>query len=79
MADLIPEEATECTCEYPYPVGIWEGHHPNCALEQPPDNWCNCQAIPGTVNYPGPWHPKGDPVGCLRFGRASVLRGEGQT
>lgn len=22
--------------------------------------WCNCQAIPGTQNYPGPWHPKGD-------------------
>jgi hypothetical protein len=22
--------------------------------------WCNCQATPGTQNYPGPWHPKGD-------------------
>lgn len=22
--------------------------------------WCNCQAIEGTVNYPGPWHPRGD-------------------
>jgi hypothetical protein len=22
--------AIECTCEYPYPQGIWEGHHPNC-------------------------------------------------
>jgi hypothetical protein len=21
--------------------------------------WCNCQAIPGTVNYPGPWHERG--------------------
>jgi hypothetical protein len=20
------------------------------------DTWCNCQAIPGTENYPGPWH-----------------------
>jgi hypothetical protein len=24
------------------------------------DEWCNCQAIPGTPNYPGPWHPVGD-------------------
>lgn len=39
-------------------------------------DWCNCQAVPGTENYPGPWHPKGDPIGCRR--RASVLRGEGQ-
>lgn len=31
--------------------------------------WCNCQAIPGTVRYPGPWHPKGDPVGCFRYSR----------
>lgn len=31
--------------------------------------WCNCQAIPGTPNYPGPWHPWGDPVGCFRYGR----------
>lgn len=23
------------------------------------DTWCNCQAIPGTPNYPGPWHEKG--------------------
>lgn len=22
--------------------------------------WCNCQAIPGTRTYPGPWHPRGD-------------------
>lgn len=22
---------TTCTCEYPYPVGVWDGHHPNCA------------------------------------------------
>jgi len=22
--------------------------------------WCNCQAIEGISNYPGPWHPKGD-------------------
>jgi hypothetical protein len=26
---------------------------------QPGDTWCNCQAIPGTPNYPGPWHEKG--------------------
>lgn len=24
------------------------------------DEWCNCQAIEGTANYPGPWHPFGD-------------------
>lgn len=24
------------------------------------DEWCNCQAIEGTANYPGPWHPKAD-------------------
>jgi hypothetical protein len=28
------------------------------------ESWCNCQAIPGTVNYPGPWHPTGDTPGC---------------
>lgn len=22
--------------------------------------WCNCQAVPGTAAYPGPWHPRGD-------------------
>jgi len=43
-----------------------------------PDKWCNCQAIPGSVIYPGPWHPKGDSFACLSGGRASVLRGEGQ-
>ena len=21
-------------------------------------SWCNCQAIPGTWNYPGPWHER---------------------
>lgn len=21
--------------------------------------WCNCQAIPGSASYPGPWHEKG--------------------
>jgi len=26
------------------------------------DTWCNCQAVRGTANYPGPWHPKGDPT-----------------
>lgn len=35
------------------------------------DTWCNCQAVRGTANYPGPWHPKGDSVGCLRFGQPS--------
>lgn len=20
-----------CTCEYPYPREIWDGHHPDCA------------------------------------------------
>lgn len=28
-------------------------------------DWCNCQAIPGRTNYPGPWHPMGD-VTCER-------------
>lgn len=24
--------------------------------------WCNCQAIPGSLNYPGPWHKRaGEP------------------
>jgi hypothetical protein len=23
-------------------------------------HWCNCQSVPGTDNYPGPWHPRGD-------------------
>lgn len=23
---------SDCTCEYPYPVGIWDGHHPNCMI-----------------------------------------------
>jgi hypothetical protein len=27
------EYGQPCTCEYPYPVGIWDGHHPNCAAE----------------------------------------------
>lgn len=22
--------------------------------------WCNCQAIEGAANYPGPWHPVAD-------------------
>lgn len=25
----------------------------------PVSDWCNCQAIPGTENYPGPWHERG--------------------
>lgn len=29
-------------------------------VESEDPGWCNCQAIPGTVNYPGPWHPEGD-------------------
>src|SRR5690606_3290055 len=24
-----------------------------------PSAWCNCQAIPGSQNYPGPWHERG--------------------
>jgi transcriptional regulator with XRE-family HTH domain len=24
------------------------------------DEACNCQAVPGTENYPGPWHIRGD-------------------
>lgn len=31
----------------------------------PEGDWCNCQAIPETENYPGPWHPTGDPVVCV--------------
>ena len=41
------------------------------------DEWCNCQAVHGTVNYPGPWHPAGDTPFCPA--RASELRGEGQS
>jgi hypothetical protein len=35
----LPEQqpAPTCTCEYPYPVGVWDGHHPNCASEQQPE------------------------------------------
>ena len=40
------------------------------------DNWCNCQAIRGTANYPGPWHPQGDPDGCLKHG-VSAAESEG--
>lgn len=36
------------------------------AAGDPVSDWCNCQAIRGTINYPGPWHPKGDPAGCQR-------------
>lgn len=25
---------------------------------------CNCQAVPGTLVYPGPWHPAGDTPTC---------------
>lgn len=25
---------------------------------------CNCQAVPGTTVYPGPWHPAGDTPSC---------------
>lgn len=39
------------------------------APEEVMTDWCNCQAVGGTANYPGPWHPKGDPVGCLKYGR----------
>lgn len=30
----------------------------------PDTPWCNCQTIPGTTNYPGPWHPSGDTPEC---------------
>lgn len=29
------------------------------------DGWCDCQAVAGTVVYPGPWHPAGDST-CAR-------------
>jgi hypothetical protein len=38
------------------------------------DTWCNCQAVHGTVNYPGPWHPTGDTPTCRP--RAAELRSE---
>lgn len=28
------------------------------ACETQQSTWCNCQAIPGSINYPGPWHEK---------------------
>jgi hypothetical protein len=31
------DESASCSCEYPYPVGVWDEHHPNCAVEQVPD------------------------------------------
>lgn len=33
---------------------------------------CNCQAIPGTENYPGPWHVRGDAphYPCAKAGAA---------
>lgn len=31
-------------------------------VQEPTEDTCNCQAIPGTENFPGPWHPKGDPT-----------------
>ncbi len=34
--------------------GLVEGR-----VKPPMDTWCNCQAIPGTANYPGPWHERG--------------------
>lgn len=27
------------------------------------DEWCNCQAVPGTSAWPGPWHPVGNEGG----------------
>lgn len=28
-------------------------------------DWCNCQAIEGTKNFPGPWHPRDENCGPL--------------
>lgn len=28
--------------------------------DTPDQEWCNCQALPDTDAYPGPWHPQGD-------------------
>jgi hypothetical protein len=34
---------------------------------KPRDDWCNCQAVPGSANFPGPWHPVGNSGGwCAR-------------
>jgi hypothetical protein len=36
VGQITIEEAiaeTLCTCEYPYPAGVWEGHHPHCGME----------------------------------------------
>lgn len=33
----LTEQHPECTCEYPYPREIWDGHHSSCATEQQPE------------------------------------------
>jgi hypothetical protein len=33
LAVLKSEQRPTCTCEYPYPREIWDGHHPNCVTE----------------------------------------------
>jgi hypothetical protein len=48
------------------------------APEEVMTDWCNCQAVRGTANYPGPWHPKGDPVGCLKHG-STVASGSSES
>lgn len=41
--------------------GSTQVHEPE--LEESMDvesDWCNCQAIPESLNYPGPWHKRAD-------------------
>lgn len=42
---------------------------------KPMRDWCNCQAIEGTPVYPGPWHPRGDLIGCPKFGWTLTAQG----
>lgn len=42
--------------------------------------WCNCQAVPGTATYPGPWHPVGNSGGvCTRTPLADMPHEEWRT
>jgi hypothetical protein len=50
----------------------WDGvdRTPDCVNAA---RWCNCQAIPGTPNYPAPWHPVGNSgADCARAGISSA-------
>lgn len=31
-AAVSEQQPAQCTCEYPYPREIWDGHHPDCAV-----------------------------------------------